>query len=281
MPSVAAPGVRSSRWRLTLFRVLAILLGLVYLPGVLLLAVPWAPSSMAKTLPTLSPLIWSWAQFAHPDVGRWTFALSACVDEAIAVILFVLAWRPLARPLLLQFLALALVVDMVANVPFVPGIIVGYSPLLLLLIAYPEPRRLLTPSWRGRIEWPLIALAAVVGALFLPQAWQAFRAQVQGTDELALNYGWASIVEHLCNLWLIALLAAFRQPGSTLLTILVAACFLYLGASAIAVPDNPASWGLDGGALAVVGGTAYMAVITFARRSESPGTGVDAATQVS
>jgi hypothetical protein len=46
---------------------------------------------MATALPPLSPLIWAWAQAAHPDIQRWTFALSASVDEAIAVILFCLA----------------------------------------------------------------------------------------------------------------------------------------------------------------------------------------------
>ncbi len=270
MTSVPLSNAHSRRWRLTLFRVLATLLGLVYLPGALLMAAPWAPSSMATALPTLSPLIWAWAQLAHPDVGRWTFAFSGCVDEAIAVILFVLAWRPLARPLLLQFLALALVVDLVANVPFVPGIIVGYSPLLVLLIAYPEPRRLLTPFWRGPIDWPVLGLAAVVDAFFLPQVWQAFQAQVRGADELALNYAWASIVEHLCNLWLIALLAAYRQPGSTLLALLVAACLLYLGVAAITVPGNPGSWGLAGGAIAILGGAAYVAAITRPWRRGSP-----------
>jgi hypothetical protein len=66
LASVATPGVPSPRWRLTLFRVLATLLGLVYLPGPLLMAAPWAPSSMATALPPLSPLIWAWAQAAHP-----------------------------------------------------------------------------------------------------------------------------------------------------------------------------------------------------------------------
>ena len=107
MASIAPPGVPSPRWRLTLFRVLATLLGLVYLPGALLMAAPWAPSSMPRALPPLSPLIWAWAQAAHPEIQRWTFALSASVDEAIAVILVGLAWRPLARPLLFQFLARA------------------------------------------------------------------------------------------------------------------------------------------------------------------------------
>ena len=111
-------------------------------------------------------------------IQRWTFALSASVDEAIAVILFCLALRPLTRPLLGQFLALALMVDLAANVPFVPGIIVGYSPLLLLLVAYPEPRRLLTPLWRGSIDGPLLVLAVAGGALLLPDAGLALQAQV-------------------------------------------------------------------------------------------------------
>ena len=270
MASVATPSVPSPRWRLTLFRVLATLLGLVYLPGPLLIAAPWAPSSMATALPPLSPLIWAWAQAAHPAIQRWTFALSASVDVAIAAILFAIAWRPLARPLLLQFLALALAVDLAANAPFVPEIIVGYSPLLLLLIAYPEPRRLLTPFWRGSIDRSLLALALVTGAFFVPEVWLALESQVRGADDLALNYGWASIVEHLCNLWLIALLAAFRQPGSTLLALLVAACLLYLGVAAIAVPDNPGSWGLAGGAIAIAGGAAYVAMTARAWRRGSP-----------
>jgi hypothetical protein len=85
-------------------------------------------------------------------------------------------------------------------------------------------------------------------------------------DELALNYGWVSTVEHLMNLWLIALFAAFRQPGSTLLAVLVAACLLYLGVAAIFVPDNPGSWGLLGGAIAISGGAAYMTMVTCAER---------------
>ena len=256
--SVAVPGASSSGWRLTLFRVLAGLLGLVYLPGVVLMAAPWAPPSIARALPTLSPLIWAWANFAHPEIGRWTFALSACVDGAIAMILLVVAWRPLARPLLVQFLALALVVDLAANVPFVPGIAVGYSPLLVLLLAYPEPRRLVTPFWRGGINWPLFVLAVGAGALFGPLVWSALQAQIQGAGELASNYGWVSIVEHLCNLWLITLLSSFRRPGSGLLAALAGGCLVYLGVAAISVPVNPGSWGLAGGAVAILAGVVCL-----------------------
>jgi len=271
---VAPPRVRPSRWRLTLFRVLAALLGLVYLPGALLLAAPWAPSSMATALPPLSPLIWAWGQAAHPELQRWTFALSAVVDEAIAVILLCLAWRPLARPLLAQFLALALLVDVAANIPFDPQVVVAYSPLLLLLVVYPEPRWLLTPSWRGPLDGRLLALAVATGVLLFPSLWQALQAQAAGADELALNYGWASTVEHLANLWLIALLAASRRPGSTLLALLLAACLLYLGVAALVVPGDPGSWGPWGGAIAIAGGAAYLAVTLSAlRRAPPPPTG--------
>ncbi|HEY5436507.1 MAG TPA: hypothetical protein VIK13_14845 [Candidatus Limnocylindrales bacterium] len=247
MDSVAAPGVPSPRWRLTLFRVLATLLGLVYLPGALLMAAPWAPSSMATALPPLSPLIWAWAQAAHPDLQRWTFAISASVDEAIAVILLVAAWRPLARPVFVQFVALAFVVDLGANIAFDPEVMIAYASLLLLLVVYPEPRRLLTPFWRGPVDRPVLALAVVVGAFFVPAVWQALQSQAHGADELALNFGWASTVEHLCNVWLIGLLAAFRQPGSILLALLTAACLVYLGVAAVALPGNPGSWGVLGG----------------------------------
>jgi peptidoglycan/LPS O-acetylase OafA/YrhL len=115
-----------------------------------------------------------------------------------------------------------------------------------------------------------VGLAVVAGAFFVPQVWRAFQAQVQGTDAVALTYGWASTVEHLCNLWLIALFAAFRQPGSTLLAVIVAVCFLYLGVAAISVPGSPGSWGLAGGAIAILGGVGYLAATANARRRASP-----------
>ena len=177
--SVASLTVPPHRWRLILFRVLAGLLGLAYLPGVLLFA-PWAPLSMTRALPNLSVLIGAWAQARHPDFQRFTWRLSAAVDATIAAVLFALAWRPLAQPLLLQFLALALVVDLCANVPFVPGIIVAYSPILLLLVIYPEPRRLPAPLWQGPIDWSVLTLAVVVGAFFVPDVWRAWQAQVRG-----------------------------------------------------------------------------------------------------
>jgi len=144
------------------------------------------------------------------------------------VILCAVSWRPFRAtgPLLLQFLALALVlvVSLAANIPSVgTGITHRVATALLLLINYPEPQQLLTAFWFGPIDWTLPELAVVVGASFVPEVWHAWQQQIQGADELARNCGWASVVDHLCNLRLMALLAAAWRPGSSLLARLVGA----------------------------------------------------------
>jgi hypothetical protein len=228
------------------------------------MTVPWAPSWMTAALPNLSPLIWAWHKAAHPDLQRWMFAFSACIDEAIAVVLLYLAWRPLGKPLLLQFLSLALVVALSSNIPFVGlGIAVAYSPLLVVILACPELRGLLKPFWRGRISWILLGLAAATAAFFIPQVWWAIGAQLRGTDDLAINYGWASVAEHSCNLWLIVFFSAFRHSGSGLLSLLAAFCFLFLGIAAISVPANPGSWGLVGGIIAMIAGVTSLVINAY------------------
>jgi hypothetical protein len=192
---------------------------------------------MAGKLPTLSPLIWAFQKALEPETQRWAFSLSACVDGAIAVILLHSAWRPSDSILLVQFLVPAFVVALAANIPFVgPGIIVGYSPLLLIL------------------------LALALGSALIPEAWFASLAQSKGTDALAHSFGWASLAEHECNFWLIGLFAAFKRPGSTLLTFLVAGCLVYLGTAAIYLHGNAGSWGFAGGVIAIIGSVAYIAL---------------------
>jgi hypothetical protein len=176
--SVASLTVPPHRWRLILFGVLAGLLPLAYLPGVLLFAVGSALDGEGAPEPV----------GAHRGVGPGpapgppALHLEALGgrrrnDRRRPVRV---SRRPLARPLLLQFLALALVADLCANVPLVPGIIVAYSPILLKLVIYPEPRRLPAPFWQRPIDWSVQTLAVVVGAFFVPDVWRAWQAQVRG-----------------------------------------------------------------------------------------------------
>ena len=261
-------GASTAPWRIVLFRVLATLVGVAYLPGVLLMILPWAPSSVTSGLPNLSPLVWAWAKASHPDLQLWAFSFSACIDGAIAVILFSLAWNPLQKPLLPNFILLAYLVALCVNVPFVgPGIIIAYSALLIVVVAYPKLSLLLTTPWRGPISWPLLVLAAAIAAYFIPQVLSALQAQIRDADDLSRSYAWASIAEHLANLWLIAFFAAFRRPGAKLLALLLGFCLIYLGAAAICLPSNPGSWGRTGGAVAIVGGALYIGFIAYEWRN--------------
>ena len=66
------------------------------------------------------------------------------------------------------------------------------------------------------------------------------------------------IILNLC-LVLAGLLAATKRPGWRELGILVGITYLYLGAAALTVPDQPGSWGVVGGILALLGGASYIA----------------------
>lgn len=259
-------------WRLVLFRVLALLLGLAYLPGAVLLILPWISPSALAGFPNLSPLIWSWTKAAHPELQRWAFAFSACIDEALAAILLFLAARPLGASRLIQLLLGVFIIAVCANVPFFgPGIVIAYSLLLLVVVTYPQPRTLLTGLWKARVSWPSLALAVVALALFVPQVWTALQAQILGVDSLSKSFAWASIVEHSADLWLILLFASFRGKLSVLLTPIIAVCCLYLGLASLSLPSDPGSWGRSGGTIAIIGGAAYVAIAAYeGRRSPAP-----------
>jgi hypothetical protein len=239
------------------FRVVAGLLGIVQLTAGQLAVSPWGPVALAN--PSLEH---------HPDLHRWANALAGGPDATTALILLYLVWRPLGKPLILQWFVLALMVFFLANVFFLPGSTVFLAVLFLpVLIAYPEPRKLLTPPWRGTPSWPVLFLALVLSAFLIPDAWRALQAQLRGADELR-NYDWPSNVEHLINLCLVALLAASRRPGWNVLALKVIVDLLYLGVAAISVPNAPGSWGTTGGAIAVIGGLAFFGATAFEWRRE-------------
>jgi hypothetical protein len=180
-----------------------------------------------------------------------------------AALLF-LAWRPSHAPLVLQWLALAVIVFLAANVPFVgPFLVVIAIPVLLVLAAYPQPRVLLQAPWAEGVNLPRLVLGIAVAVFLLPDAARSLLAQIQGADELARNYDWASNTEHLINTALAAVLASMRRPGAQVLAMMVAAVLTFMGAAAITVPANPGSWGTVGGSLAIAAGLAFLAATAF------------------
>ena len=158
----------------------------------------------------------TWAQALHPDLQRFTFGLSAVVDTAIRDPVCVVpaptratlatpASRPRARCESGGQYSLRRNRDHPSRSHRAPA--ADHLPR-----ASTAAHRILVRTYR------LDPARACRGrrAVFVPEGWHAWQQQIQGADELARNCGWASVVDHLCNLRLMALLAAAWRPGSSL-----------------------------------------------------------------
>jgi len=235
-----------SAWRLTTFRVLAVLSGLVFLVPLQQAISPWGPVTLSNT-----------NGVTDVNLHRWSAALAGWPDAAFGVLLLYLAWRPLRAPLALQWAALAAIVFLVLNVPFAGPVVAVYAiPVVLVLASYPEPRALLQAPWLDGVRLQVLIPGIVIAGVLLLDAFQSMALQIGGNGELARNYDAASNAEHMTTVGLAAALAGTRRPGSHALALMAAAALVFLGAAAITVPANPGSWGVVGGAAAIAAGVA-------------------------
>lgn len=240
-------------WRVITFRVLAALGGLVFLVPLQQAISPWGAVTLSNT-----------DGVTDVNLHRWSAALAGGPDAGLAVLLFYLAWRPMRAPLVLQWAALAAIVFLAANVPFAgPAVAVYAIPVVLVLVAYPEPRALLKAPWVDGVRLAVLVPTTLIAVLLLVDASRALALQIGGTGELARNYDAASNAEHMITVGLAALLAGTRRPGSQALALMAAAVIAFLGAAAITVPTNPGSWGVIGGAVAIAGGAALAGASTY------------------
>jgi hypothetical protein len=246
-----------SRHRLTLMRVVAGLAGAFFLFTIPQAISPWGALHVGTGVRAL-------------PLHRWSSALAGGPDLGSAAVLFYLVWRPLRAPIALQSLALGVLVFLGANGPFVPSFVTWAwiaIPVILVLALYPKPRELLIAPWSAGVNWPLLGLGLLVAIFLLPDAAIAVAAQIRHADVLAASgYNWASNAEHLIHLSLIAMLAGMYRPGARVLGMVAGAVIAFLGAAAIAVPNDPGSWGTLGGGLAVVVGVAIAATTAYERR---------------
>jgi hypothetical protein len=246
-------------WRIWLFRILAVLVGLFFAINLTAALQPWIPSAPGP--PT-----------THPILERWSIPFASGIDGISALVLFYYAWRPRQASLFLQYFAVVIVTFIVVTTPFEPAL--GIAVIAVLPIAaYPRPRQLLLPPWRDGVRLPFLALAVVAGALLLVDAWVALQAQIHHSDELARTTAdYATNVEHLLGLCAAMLLVATRRPGRTPLALMLGAELLYLGAVAITVPDAPGSWGTIGGVVSLLVGLLYLADVAneFRQRRQQP-----------
>jgi hypothetical protein len=237
--------------RLTLMRIVALLYGVFFLATIPQAISPWGTLSFGTGVRAL-------------PLHRWSSALAGGPDLGVAVVLFYIAWRPLRVPLALQMLALGTAVFLGANLPFVgPALGVIAIPAILVLVLYPKPRDLFNAPWSAGVSWPLLGLGILVSIFLLPDAVIAIAAQIRNSDVLAANYDWASNGEHLINVSLHAVLAGMSKAGAGVLRVVAGAVLVFLGAAAIAVPNDPGSWGTLGGWLAIAVGVAIAATSAY------------------
>jgi hypothetical protein len=245
-----------SRHRLTMMRVVAAMAGAFFLFTIPQAISPWGALHFGTGVRAL-------------PLHRWSSALAGGPDLGSAAVLFYLVWRPLRAPLALQSLALGVLVFLAANGPFVPSFFTWAwiaIPVILVLALYPKPRELLMAPWSAGVNRPLLGLGVLVAIFLLPDAAMAIAAQVRHADVLAASYDWASNGEHLIHLSLMAVLAGMNRPGARVLGLVAGAVVAFLGAAAIAVPNDPGSWGAMGGGLAIVVGVAIAATTAYERR---------------
>ena len=198
---------------------------------------------------------------------RWHDAQSGALAVVlVAGSLLALLWRPRAQPLLLQFVALVALALAVVGAPL--GLALVGAPAALCLATYPAPRELL---WLARPRaWsrPMLALSLLAAALLVPEAWRALRLQAAGADGHAASGHWSIAALLALALALAGALAATRRPGWQSLGVLTGAALIYLGLVAVMLPEQAGSWGSTGGALATIGGWAFVGITLLEARRE-------------
>jgi hypothetical protein len=251
--------------RVIVFRVVA---GIAVVPELMFAAIdlpsPWLSRVVdygALSTPDYTyPLhLWHGAQW-----GTWMGIL-------ICGSLLLLLRRPREKPLLMQFVVLAMALQALLYnllVGFHPATIVFLVGTVIVAAVYPEPRSLLSFARDHRTSRPLLVLGLTAAALLALDVSRNLRWQFAGVGGEHYDLGhWIIAVGVAAVLTLGALLTASRRPGWRSLGVLVGAAFVYLGLAAVTVPDSAGSWGLAG-VIAVLGGVGFV-VLT---RREAAGT---------
>jgi len=247
----ASSMAKSWDWRRIIFTVFAGIVAFFLLTNLFRLAAPWA--SMAW-YPHDDP------RQLNPDLHRWHESMWGAVTGIIeGGILLTLLWRPRENPLLMQFMAIALLGAILIVLPFEPDLLFVILMLALVVITYPMPRALLNFSREGPISRPMLGLSLVAALALVPYMVRLMVWQIRGVGgEHAVANQWASDVEHTAFLLLAMFLASTKRPGWKILGILTGVVLLYLGVAALALPNYPGSWGVIGGIAALVGGLLYL-----------------------
>jgi hypothetical protein len=246
--------------RLIIFVVLTVLAGLLYGNAATLLPVPWTDIPVVR------------AGVAPADL-RWDLALmGASTGLWLAATFLILAWRPLSKPLLIQTVAVAIVLDACLEVSFRgPAYLLLAAPAVVVVAAYPRPRSLTEVQPRRRLRRPFIVLGVVTAAVLLARVGFAVWQQVDLLHaDPSAELGWIDDAAHTVAIAVAALLAVTGRPGWRVVGALVGVCLCYLGITSLALPDARGSWGPSFAVLACLAGLAYLAAAARPRAVTVP-----------
>ncbi len=210
-----------------------------------------------------------------PELHRWHDAVGGTLAGIVfAGALLGLVWQGQRKLALAQFFALSALIFSITMLLFaISSPMNTLFPAVLLavfLLAYPAPRELLTFKREG-LSLPLLALSIVVLLALAPNIWQNVELQLTNkVSEHVQNFHWISTALLEVLLLLAGFLAALKRPGWRMLGGITGIALVYLGAAAQTVPTHPGSWGTIGGALALLGGLAYLVIILLEKQSQTP-----------
>ena len=245
-----------SRGRRVAFAVVTGLVGLLFFTNAKEAAAPWIEQAANG--------------FAHPGISRWHAAVEGSVDAIfVGAALLALVWRPPTKPLLLQnVIAVTLILDLIL-LPFRELFLLVFTlPIIIVAALYPWPRTLFQLSRPTTISWAFLALVVVAAALLAPVIWHSFSLNMQPAER---HNQWITDVEHILVLIISGVAVSTLRAGWPWLGTFIAVAYLYLGVAALTIPNQPGSWGLVGGALALVGGVGYLAATVWELRRRRTG----------
>lgn len=235
----------AARLRASAFRVVCVLVALAVSPSAVSVLTPMTDVSLTG--------------ISHPERVRWSLGLEGAIDLLLVVLLLAAALRPALAPNVVRLISATALAFAVLVLPVAgPTALAVLVMLLLVVAAYPHPSELVEMR-RARGTNPQLAVGVLAAGVLLPLAGALAHRQWQlphGSDA-SLNV-LATDAEHLVTLAVAGLLCSVAAPGRTLLTAAVGVAWVYLGIVSVALPSDPQSWGVLGGAAALSVGAVFL-----------------------
>lgn len=246
------------RWKkigFVVFAVIFALFGFFILEGAREALEPWIPSDCEGCSDEL----------VVPDAYRWLAAShGALLAFLFGGTLIAMLRQPFGKPILLHFYAVGHLIFLLTFSVTAPQlalkkifVFVIFLLTVSILYAFYHNRasaiRLGSSPGYAR---PLLVLTVIAAVVLVPAA---IYAGIQQWAETEDQFRWGEHAAMLLALLYAGFLASSRRAGSLALGIIVGITYIYLGASALAVPDHPGSWGIAGGVASLVYGAGFAA----------------------